>query len=205
MKLCLNEFKAEVHAQYLTRQSSSPLTATSYFTSSTSTELGAATNKIIHWLSYIGTAELKTKAQSIGPIYYWWTDSLAVHCAVNVDTKWGTGLEFVMIMLRMSLAVTIQYLAWNNNHIHFDHCCEVLHSNKTQNRLRWIYILDEVNREAWSPSVCDLGSQQKPLPVHKASMGLTAQRYEVVTNEWPCLCASFRIWVPVCSVEREKR
>lgn len=99
--------------------SPSPLTAPSYFTSSTSSELAAATNKIIYWLSYIGTAELKTKAQSIGPIYYWWTDSLAACCAVNVETKQGTGLELVVVLFRMFLAVCIKYRVWNNNHAHF--------------------------------------------------------------------------------------
>lgn len=113
--------------------SPSPLTAPSYFTPSTSSELAAATNKITHWLSYIGTAELKTKAQSIGPIYHWWTDSLAVCCAVNVETKQGTGLEVVVVVLfRMFLAVGIKYLVWNNKHAHFQHCCEVLHGDKRQ-------------------------------------------------------------------------
>lgn len=126
--------------------SPSALTAPSYFTSSTSCELAVATNKIIHWLSYIGTAELQTKAQSTGLIYYWWTDVLAVCCAVNVETKQGTGLELV-VLFRMFLAVSIKYLVWNNNHARSDHWCEVswwwktasrsIESNSEQNRLWW--------------------------------------------------------------------
>lgn len=165
VKLCLNVFKARVRAQNaehpllfhfestwenLTSQSlSTTVTAPSYFTSSTSCELAVATNKIIHWLSYIGAAELQTKAQSTGLIYYWWTDVLAVHCAVNVETKQGTGLE--LVLLRMFLAVSIKYLVWNNNHARSDHWCEVswwwkttrrsMESNSEQNRLWWNQIL----------------------------------------------------------------